>query len=150
MYGVLEYLTPQMPADHPRYLMGVGTPEDLLEAISHGVDMFDCVLPTRNGRTGSVFTSRGKLNIRNARFKTDESPLDPDCDCSVCRRYSRAYLRHLYIAGEMNAATLLSHHNVAFYLDTMRRVRQSIKFGSFGRFKREFLEKLGENEGEVV
>ncbi len=150
MYGVLENITPQMPADHPRYLMGVGTPEDLLAAVSHGVDMFDCVMPTRNGRTGSVFTSRGKLNIRNARFKVDDAPLDPDCGCSVCRRYSRAYLRHLYIAGEMNAATLLSHHNLAFYLDTMRRVRQSIKFGSFDRFKREFLEKLGEIQGEMV
>ena len=150
MYGVLENITPQMPADHPRYLMGVGTPEDLLEAVSHGVDMFDCVMPTRNGRTGSVFTSRGKLNIRNARFKTDDAPLDTDCECSVCRRYSRAYLRHLYNAGEMNAATLLSHHNLAFYLDTMRRVRQSIKFGSFDRFKREFLEKLGEIQGEMV
>src|SRR5690606_26534845 len=102
MYGVLENITPQMPVEHPRYVMGVGTPEDLLEAVSHGVDMFDCVMPTRNGRTGSVFTSRGKINIRNARFKVDDAPLDPDCECSVCRRYSRAYLRHLYIAGEMN------------------------------------------------
>ena len=146
MYRVLQHLAPQMPQDAPRYLMGVGTPEDLIEAISHGVDMFDCVMPTRNGRTGSVFTSRGKLNIRNARFASDSSPLDDDCECSVCRRYSRAYLRHLYQAGEMTAATLISHHNLAFYLDTMHRVRQSIKSGEFSRFKKDFLTRLSEGE----
>ena len=145
MYGVLEYLAPQMPADSPRYLMGVGTPEDLIEAVARGVDMFDCVIPTRNGRTGSAFTSRGKLNIRNARFADDDGPLDPDCGCSVCRRYSLAYLRHLYQAGEMSASTLISHHNLAFFLDTMRAVRQSITSGTFSRFRREFLNKLQEN-----
>jgi queuine tRNA-ribosyltransferase len=146
MYGVLEYLAPQMPADAPRYLMGVGTPEDLIEAVARGVDMFDCVIPTRNGRTGSAFTSRGKLNIRNARFADDPGPLDPNCGCSVCRRYSLAYLRHLYQAGEMSAATLISHHNLAFFLDTMRAVRQSITSGTFSRFRREFLNKLQENQ----
>ena len=145
MYGVLEFLAPQMPADSPRYLMGVGTPEDLIEAVARGVDMFDCVIPTRNGRTGSAFTSRGKLNIRNARFAADEGPLDPECKCSVCRRYSLAYLRHLYQAGEMSASTLISHHNLAFFLDTMRAVRQSITSGTFSRFRREFLNKLQEN-----
>ena len=145
MYEVLEHLAPQMPKDAPRYLMGVGTPEDLLEAVSHGVDMFDCVLPTRNGRTGSAFTSRGNLNIRNARFRTDERPLDVECGCSVCRRYSRAYLAHLYRSGEMLAATLISHHNLAFFLDTTRRVRQSITLGAFAEFKREYLEKLTQN-----
>ena len=146
MYGVLEYIAPQMPADAPRYLMGVGTPEDLIEAVARGVDMFDCVIPTRNGRTGSAFTSRGKLNIRNARFADDPNPLDPDCVCSVCRRYSLAYLRHLYQAGEMSAATMISHHNLAFFLDTMRGVRQSITSGTFSRFRREFLNKLQENQ----
>jgi len=146
MYGVLEYLAPLMPADAPRYLMGVGTPEDLIEAVARGVDMFDCVIPTRNGRTGGAFTSRGKLNIRNAKFADDPGPLDPDCECSVCRRYSLAYLRHLYQAGEMSAATLISHHNLAFFLDTMRRVRQSITSGTFPRFRREFLNKLQENQ----
>jgi queuine tRNA-ribosyltransferase len=159
MYGVLEFLAPQMPADAPRYLMGVGTPEDLMgvgtpedliEAVYRGVDMFDCVLPTRNGRTGGAFTSSGKLNIRNARFVTDAGPLDPDCACSVCNRYSRAYLRHLYQSGEMLAATLISHHNLAFFLDTMRRVRQSIQLGSFGRFRTEFLAKLRENADPAV
>ncbi len=150
MYGVLEFLAPKMPVDRPRYLMGVGTPEDLVEAVGHGVDMFDCVMPTRNGRTGGAFTSRGKLNIRNAKFINDDTPLDPDCPCSVCRRYSKGYIRHLYQAGEMNAATMISHHNLAFYLDTMRRVRQSIKSGSFARFRGEFLDKLRENEGSTV
>ncbi len=150
MYGVLEYLAPQMPADAPRYLMGVGTPEDLVEAVARGVDMFDCVIPTRNGRTGSAFTSRGKLNIRNARFVDDPNPLDPNCSCSVCRRYSLAYLRHLYQAGEMSAATMISHHNVAFFLDTMRAVRQSITSGTFPRFRQEFLAKLQENQETSV
>jgi queuine tRNA-ribosyltransferase len=145
MYDVIDRITPQMPDNAPRYLMGVGTPEDLLEAISHGIDMFDCVLPTRNGRTGSAFTSHGTLNIRNARFRTDEGALDPECACSVCRRYSRAYLRHLYQSGEMLAATLISHHNLAFFLDTMRRVRQSITLGAYAEYKREYLEKLKQN-----
>jgi len=145
MYEVLEHTAPQMPVDAPRYLMGVGTPEDLLEAVSHGIDMFDCVLPTRNGRTGSAFTSRGKLNIRNARFTLDDAPLDPDCPCSVCRRYSLGYLRHLYQAGEMNAAILISHHNVAFFLATMRRARAAIVAGEFGTFRADFLSKLAEN-----
>ena len=145
MYEVLEFLAPQMPKDAPRYLMGVGTPEDLLEAVSRGVDMFDCVMPTRNGRTGSAFTSRGKLNIRNAKFARDAEPLDSECPCSVCQRYSKAYLRHLYQTGEMLAAILISHHNLAFFLDLMRKVRDSIKLGKFGEFKREFLTKLSDN-----
>ncbi|MGH9818632.1 MAG: tRNA-guanine transglycosylase, partial [Pyrinomonadaceae bacterium] len=109
--------------------------------------MFDCVMPTRNGRTGGVFTANGKLNIRNAIHAQDSGPLDPDCPCSVCGRYSRAYLRHLYQAGEMLAATLISHHNLAFYLDTMQQVRQSIKLGEFGQFRKKFLGKL-HNEDE--
>lgn len=148
MYEVLDFLAPQMPTEAPRYLMGVGTPEDLVEAVSRGVDMFDCVLPTRNGRTGSAFTSRGKLNIRNAKFTKDSEPLDGTCPCSVCRRYSRAYLRHLYQTGEMLAATLISHHNLAFFLDTMRKVRDSIKLGEFKRFREEFIKKIGEAEAE--
>lgn len=145
MYGVLEFLAPKMPFDAPRYLMGVGTPEDLIEAVYRGVDMFDCVMPTRNGRTGGVFTSNGKLNIRNAKFAFDDAPLDADCACSVCRRYSRGYLRHLYQAGEMLAATLISHHNVAFYLNTMRLAREAIKAGRFEAFRGQFLARTGEN-----
>ena len=145
MFDVISDLTPQMPADKPRYLMGVGTPEDLIEAVSHGVDMFDCVLPTRNGRTGQAFTSRGKLNIKNARWVRDRRPLDEDCRCLVCRRHTRAYLRHLYSAGEMLASILLTHHNLAFFLDTMRSVRQSIRSGDFPKFRREFTERLDAN-----
>jgi len=145
MYNVIENLAPQMPEDAPRYLMGVGTPEDLVEAVYRGVDMFDCVMPTRNGRTGSAFTSRGKINIRNAKFARDSEPIDGDCPCSVCRRYSKAYLRHCYQTGEMLAAILISHHNLAFFLDTMRKVRDAIKLGTFSRFRKEFLEKLQEN-----
>jgi queuine tRNA-ribosyltransferase len=148
MYEVLEFIAPQMPKDAPRYLMGVGTPEDLVEAVYRGVDMFDCVMPTRNGRTGSAFTSRGKLNIRNARFTRDSAPLDAECPCSVCRRYSRAYLRHLYQTGEMLAATLISHHNLAFFLDTMRKVRDSIKLGDFNRFREKFINGIREGGNE--
>jgi queuine tRNA-ribosyltransferase len=148
MYDVIDFIAPQMPEDAPRYLMGVGTPEDLVEAVYRGVDMFDCVIPTRNGRTGSAFTSRGKINIRNAKFAFDTEPLDADCPCSVCRRYSRAYLRHLYQAGEMLAAIMISHHNLAFFLDTMRKVRDSIKLGSFSRFRQDFLNKIREGEAE--
>ena len=146
MYEVIDFLAPQMPLDAPRYLMGVGTPEDLVEAVYRGVDMFDCVMPTRNGRTGSAFTSHGKINIRNAKFATDAEPLDKECECSVCRRYSKAYLRHLYQSGEMNAAIMISHHNLAFFLDTMRKVRQSIKFGTFSEFRRTFLNKISEEQ----
>jgi queuine tRNA-ribosyltransferase len=142
MYSVVETIAPEMPQDRPKYLMGVGTPEDLIECVARGVDMFDCVMPTRNGRTGQAFTSRGKLNVKNARWARDERPLDEQCECSVCRRYSRAYLRHLYISGEMLASILLTHHNLAFFLDTMRRVRQSIRSGVFARFRQEYLERL--------
>ena len=142
MYRVLENLAPKMPQDSPRYLMGVGTPEDMLEAVGRGVDMFDCVIPTRNGRTGSAFTSQGKLNIRNAKFRLDDAPLDPECSCSVCGRYSLGYLRHLQQAGAMTAATLISHHNVAFFLGLMRRARRAIIDGRFQEFRREALEKM--------
>jgi queuine tRNA-ribosyltransferase len=146
MWTVVDAVTPDMPADKPRYLMGVGTPEDLLEAVSRGIDMFDCVLPTRNGRTGQAFTSRGKVNVKNAQWAVDTKPLDEDCKCSVCRRHSRAYLRHLYQSGEMLAGVLLTHHNLAFFLDTMRRVRQSIRSGEFPKFRQAFTEKLNEHE----
>jgi queuine tRNA-ribosyltransferase len=145
MYGVVEEIAPLMPVDSPRYLMGVGTPEDLIECVARGVDMFDCVLPTRNGRTGQAFTSRGRLNVKNARWARDTRPLDEQCSCAVCRRHSRAYLRHLHMAGEMLASILLTHHNLAFFLDTMRSVRQAIRSGDFTRFRREFLE--GVNSG---
>ena len=145
MFDVIENIAPRMPKQSPRYLMGVGTPEDLVEAVARGIDMFDCVLPTRNGRTGQAFTSTGKLNIKNAQWTNDTRPLDESCSCSVCRRHSRAYLRHLYMSGEMLASILLTHHNLAFFLDTMRGVRQSIRSGVFPTFRREFTERLGAN-----
>lgn len=145
MFDVISAIAPEMPKDRPRYLMGVGTPEDLVESVARGVDMFDCVLPTRNGRTGQAFTSQGKLNIKNARWAKDSRPLDDLCQCLVCRRHSRAYLRHLYLSGEMLASILLTHHNLGFFLDTMRGVRQSIRSGDFPKFRREFTERLSAN-----
>jgi queuine tRNA-ribosyltransferase len=142
MMEVIEEIAPRMPGDRPRYLMGVGTPEDLIEAVARGVDMFDCVLPTRNGRNGQAFTSAGKVNIKNARYGEDQRPLDVKCNCSVCRRHSRAFLRHLYQSGEMLASILLTHHNLAFFLDTMKRVRQAIRSGQFAKFRRDYTEQL--------
>lgn len=121
--------------------MGVGTPEDIVEAVSRGVDMFDCVLPTRNGRTGGVFTSEGDLNIRNAQFRNDESPLDPNCRCSVCKRYSRAYIRHIFTAKEILGPILISHHNLSFYLDLMKKIRLAIGAGEFSEFRNAFAEQ---------
>jgi queuine tRNA-ribosyltransferase len=148
MYDTVEFIAPQMPFGRPRYLMGVGTPEDLIECIARGIDMFDCVMPTRNARNGQVFTSRGKLNIRNAKHSRDDRPLDADCRCTVCLRYSRAYLRHLYNCGEMLAATLCSYHNLAFYLDTMRLIRQAILLGDFPAFRLHYLKKLQSEPAE--
>jgi len=134
-YDVAEYTAGLLPDSQPRYLMGVGTPEDLVECVARGIDMFDCVMPTRNARNGCVFTSQGKLVIKNARYARDESALDPACQCGVCRRYSRSYIRHLFVVGEMLGGILATHHNLYFYLDTMRKVRQAIQSGTFGDFR---------------
>jgi queuine tRNA-ribosyltransferase len=138
MYRVVETTTPLLPADQPRYLMGVGTPIDLVECVARGVDMFDCVMPTRNARNGQLFTSEGPLNIKNAPFAEDDGPVDPACSCYTCRTFSRAYLRHLFVAGEMTSATLNTLHNLSFYLDTMRRIREAISFGRFEDFRQKF------------
>jgi len=132
-YDVVEYTAALLPQDRPRYLMGVGTPEDLLEGVARGIDMFDCVMPTRNARNGTVFTSQGKLVIKNARYAQDGGPLDPACECPVCRRYTRAYIRHLFLAREMLGGILATTHNLHFYLDTMREIRQAILSGGFER-----------------
>ncbi len=134
-YEVAEFTAALLPEDQPRYLMGVGTPEDLVECVACGIDLFDCVMPTRNARNGCVFTSEGKLVIKNARYARDEQPLDPACACSVCRRYSRGYLRHLFVAGEMLAGMLATQHNLHFYLDTMRKIRQAVLFGQLERLR---------------
>jgi queuine tRNA-ribosyltransferase len=127
-----------LPDDSVRYLMGVGTPEDLVEAVARGIDLFDCVLPTRNARNGQLFTREGRLNIKNARYAEDDRPADPECGCYTCRTFSRAYLRHLFMAGEMNSATLNTLHNLHFYLDTLRGIREAIVFGRFESFKLAF------------
>jgi queuine tRNA-ribosyltransferase len=148
-WRVVGHVAPRLPEEKPRYLMGVGTPEDILDGVARGVDLFDCVLPTRNARNGQLFTSRGRLSIRNARHKRDPRPPDPDCACYTCRTASRAYLRHLHLAGEMTAATLMTLHNLAFYLDTLRRVRQNILLGRFEEFRAEMLRALAASEAEA-
>ena len=138
MYDVVGHTAPLLPEDRPRYLMGTGMPDDLVECVARGIDMFDCVLPTRNGRNGQVFTPDGPRNLRNARFARDDRPIDADCRCYTCRTHSRAYLRHLFQVQEMNAGTLASLHNLVFYLDTLERIRQAIGFGVFEAFRQDF------------
>ena len=139
MYDIVEHTAAQLPEAAPRYLMGAGMPDDLVEAVARGIDLFDCVLPTRNARNGQLFTRRGPLSIRNARYARDARPLDPECGCPTCRRHSRAYLRHLALAGEMTGATLNTLHNLYFYLDTMRAIRNAIGSGTFDLFRSSFL-----------
>jgi len=134
MYEVVERLEPSLPEDKPRYLMGVGTPEDLVECVAQGVDMFDCVMPTRHARNGWLFTNDGHIAIKHAEFKEDPRPIDENCGCLVCRQYSRAYLRHLFMAKEILSSVLNTIHNIYFYLDTMNRIRQFIEFRRFDEF----------------
>ena len=144
MFEIVDFTAPLLPADRPRYLMGVGTPEDLVNGVAAGIDMFDCVMPTRNARNGSLFTSEGKVAIRNAKYAADESPLDPKCSCVTCRTVSRAYLRHLYVNDEIAAMVYNTIHNLAFYLDLMGAIRQAIASNSFGAFREGFLSRLKE------
>src|SRR5687767_1080366 len=139
MYAVAAATALRLPPQQPRYLMGAGTPQDLVECVARGIDMFDCVLPTRNARNGQLFTSQGRLNIKNAKYAEDDGPLDPQCGCYTCRHHSRAYLRHLYLAGEMTAGVLNTLHNLSFYLDSMRRIRDAIAFRTFENFRQAFL-----------
>ena len=138
MYEVVGHTAPLLPADRPRYLMGTGMPDDLVECVARGVDMFDCVLPTRNARNGQLLTRHGVLVIRNAQYAEDHRPPDSECGCYACRHVTRAYLRHLFMAGEMTAATLMTIHNLYFYLDLMRRIRDAIGFGLFAELRQEF------------
>ncbi len=140
MMEVLRSTVPLLPPEMPRYLMGVGTPGDLVRCVALGVDMFDCVLPTRNARNGCLFTSEGRILIKNTVYAEDDRPLDPSCSCLTCRRYSRAYLRHLFMAGEYLSATLNTLHNISFYLDMMQKIRESMRLNSFGKWL-EALEK---------
>jgi queuine tRNA-ribosyltransferase len=145
---VLENLVPQMPADRPRYLMGVGRPEDIVAAVARGIDLFDCVMPTRHARNGHLFTTAGVVNIRNQVHRDDLSPLDPQCECYTCRNYSRAYLRHLDRCNEILGARLNTLHNLHFYLSLMRRLRAAIESGRLGAFAAEFA--AGRSSGEPV
>jgi queuine tRNA-ribosyltransferase len=142
LYDIVAGTAPQLPPDRPRYLMGVGTPADLVEGVARGIDLFDCVLPTRNARNGQLFTRTGPLSIKNARYADDPRPPDPSCACYTCRTFSRAYLRHLFMAGEMTASTLNTVHNLQFYLDTLSRIRDAIVFRSFEKFRVEFQQTL--------
>jgi queuine tRNA-ribosyltransferase len=144
MLEMLEATTPALPADKPRYLMGVGTPEDLVEGVARGVDMFDCVLPTRNARNGMAFTATGKVVIKNAGHGNDPGPLDPACGCYTCRHFSRAYLRHLYVAREILAYRLLTFHNLYYYLSLMVSMRQAIAEGRFAAFRKDFYQNQQE------
>lgn len=137
MRDMTEISTAHLPEDKPRYLMGVGTPLDLIESVARGVDMFDCVMPSRNGRNGTIFTSAGKVSIKNAKHKFDSEPLDRDCTCYTCQTFSRAYLRHLYVAGELSSLRLLSLHNVHFYVNFMKKIRESIRDNTFSSLLKE-------------
>ncbi len=141
MYDMMEYSLPLLPADRPRYVMGVGTPENLIEGVARGCDMFDCVMPTRNARNGVLFTSFGKVSIKQAQYRDDEKPLDPECQCYVCRNYSRAYLRHLYRSKEILASVLNTHHNLYYYQHLMASIRGALEGGTFSEFRRDFYAK---------
>lgn len=142
MYEIIEAVEPHMPQDKPRYLMGVGTPTNIIEAVARGVDMFDCVLPARNARHGKLYTWEGALNIKNEKYKNDDQPIDPKCNCPVCRSFSRAYLRHLFVAGEMLAMRLAVMHNLHFYNELMAQIRLALDEDRFEEFRKEYSEKL--------
>ena len=150
MFKTLDFTTKNMPLDKPRYLMGVGKPDDLIGAVKRGVDMFDCVLPTRSGRTGQAFTSRGTVNIKNARHILDKRPLDNNCDCHTCKNFSRAYLHHLFKAQEILGLMLLSWHNIHFYITLMKNIRNSIKLREFDEFEKVFLEQYYSGDIELM
>ena len=142
MYEIIDVVEPHMPAQKPRYLMGVGTPVNILESVARGIDMFDCVLPARNARHGKLYTWAGALNIKNEKYKNDDRPIDPACSCPVCQTFSRGYLRHLFVAGEMLAMRLAVMHNLYFYNDLMAKIRQALDQGEFQSFYQEYRQRL--------
>lgn len=148
MIEVIEKTVPYLPDGSPRYLMGVGAPEDIMECVSRGIDMFDCVLPTRNARNGMLFTSFGSIIIKNSRYKEDENPIDGDCSCYTCRNYSRAYLRHLFVSREILSYRLNTIHNLHFYLKTMEEIRRAIKKDAFREYREDFYRSRENSEGE--
>ncbi len=141
MYKIIEFITPKMPDNKPRYLMGVGKPEDILFAVENGIDMFDCVLPTRNARNGTLFTSKGPINIKRQEYKFKDEPLDENCNCYTCRNFSKAYLRHLFVSKELLSYRLNTIHNLTFYINLMNNIKKSIKDNYFLKFKKDFLSK---------
>ncbi len=141
MYAAVDYSVRYLPEDKPRYLMGIGEPEDLLEGVERGIDMFDCVLPTRLARHANAFTRNGKINIRNAKYKEDFTPIENTCDCYACKHYTKAYIRHLMVAEETFGSRLLSIHNIRFLIKMMEEIRSSIKEDTFSSYKYEFLKK---------
>jgi queuine tRNA-ribosyltransferase len=141
MYEILDYTADELPFDRPRYLMGSGPPADVFEAVERGIDMMDCVMPTRNARNASLMTSRGVVNVKNAQYADDFSPPDPECECPACRNYSRAYLRHLFKAGEISAMRLATLHNLHFMLTLLVQIREAILSDRYLEFKRSFLAK---------
>src|SRR4051812_9742705 len=150
MLDIMRSTAPLLPSDKPRYLMGVGTPDDLLDGVEAGIDMFDCVMPTRNARNGSLFTSFGKVAIKNAKFAADQRPLDPNCSCLTCTTVSRAYLRHLYINDEIAAMVYNTIHNVSYYLDLMRGIRQAVASNSYGSFRDATRARMASGEGDAA
>ena len=142
MYQIIDAVEPHMPKDKPRYLMGVGTPSNIIEGVARGVDFFDCVMPARNARHAKVFTWSGSMNLKNAKYVKDPLPLDGECDCPVCKRYSRAYIRHLFKAEEMLAGRLCVMHNLYFYNKLMERIRENLDAGTFEQFRQMYSEKL--------
>ena len=145
LYRIVSEIAPLMPSEKPRYLMGVGYPRDLFEAVASGIDMFDCVVPTRLGRNGSAFTSRGLVVVRNGKYAKDKSPLSKDCDCYTCRNFTRSYLRHLFNCNEILGPRLISCHNIHFFLSLMKKIRVSIREGTFSALRSKFFRKFDEN-----
>jgi len=148
MMGIIGEMAPLMPEGHPRYLMGVGTPGNIVDCVYHGMDMFDCVLPTRCARNGMLFTKSGKVVIKHARYRDDGRPIDPSCDCYTCRNYSRAYLRHLFVAREMLAVVLNTIHNIRHYMDLMKKIRNAIEDGIYDAFREDFRRRQADGQPE--
>ena len=144
MYEIIDAVEPHMPEDKPRYLMGVGTPSNIIEGVARGIDFFDCVMPARNARHGKLFTWKGTMNIKNAKYKLDDQPIDPECDCPVCRRFSRSYVRHLFTAQEMLGMRLAVMHNLYFYNKLTERIREALDKGEFEAFRAQYSELLSQ------
>jgi queuine tRNA-ribosyltransferase len=150
MHRMLDATVPELPSTRPRYLMGVGMPEDLVEGVARGIDLFDCVVPSRHGRTGWLFTSSGRVLIKNARYRRDEGPIDPACRCSVCTSYSRAYLHHLFLVKEMLGLRLNTLHNLFYYASLTQEIRRAIEEGTFASFRQEFHAKRASVAGMTI